>query len=208
MNNRKAAQLINPDLQPSAVLGQSTGVIILATGGFVWLFFATFHLRFNFGVYLLYATLIAAAVKLRLDAKRLGVEPPPETQSAGRDKVLLIATVAEGAAIFASLIIMQLLGHAEYFIPAIALCIGLHFIPLAYAFQRPLLFVAAMGLCLVAVLVPLLIPLPRALPIGAVFHSSWMLWCGVGSGVILWATAVAQLIRARGVLNGVAITRL
>ena len=197
---------MNPDLQPSAVLGQSTGVMIVATGGFVWLLFATSGMKGSFVIYALYALLLAAAWQLRKEAKRLGIEPPPEMESAGRDKVLLISTVAEGLAIFASLIVTQLVGHAEYFVPAIALCIGLHFIPLAYAFQRPLLYIAAAGLCLVAVLVPLLAPLHKALPIGAVFHSVWMLWCGLGSGAVLWATAVAQLIRAWGVLKGVTAT--
>ncbi len=199
---------MNPDLQPSAVLGQSTGVMIVATGGFVWLLFATLGMKSSFAVYPLYALLLLAAWQLRKDAKRLGVEPPPDTESAGRDKVLLIATVAEGITIFAASIVTQLVGHAEYFIPAIAVCIGLHFIPLGYAFQRPLLYIAATGLCLVAALVPLLAPLHKALPIGAVFHSVWMLYCGVGSGAVLWATAVAQLIRARGVLKKAAETQL
>jgi hypothetical protein len=50
---------------------------------------------------------------------------------------------AEGVAIFAVCAILGATGHTDYINPAIALIVGLHFIPLAWVFQRTIDFYVA-----------------------------------------------------------------
>ena len=88
----------------------------------------------------------------------------------------LVFIVASGLARF---------GHKEWIIPAIIFIVGLHFLPLAVAFKVPRYYATGVAMILLAVIYPFVTKVGPASPIGC-----------LGSGIILWASAVAALVRA------------
>ena len=81
-------------------------------------------------------------------------------------------------------IILILLRHPEWIIPAIILIVGLHFFPLAVAFKVPRHYATGAALTLLAIFYPLMSSAGPISPVGC-----------VGAGIILWVSATAALVR-------------
>jgi hypothetical protein len=83
------------------------------------------------------AIAIAAAIVTRLPGS--GLERP-----SGSGRVIMWSSIGEGIALYVINLAVINFGHADWIIPAMALVVGLHFIPIAYwAPFRPLYSVAA-----------------------------------------------------------------
>jgi hypothetical protein len=65
-------------------------------------------------------------------------------------KGFILINTLQGIAIFLSSVILANLHLSHYFIPAMALIVGLHFFPLGYLFNRPFDYAAGVWTCLFA----------------------------------------------------------
>ncbi len=82
---------------------------------------------------------IAIAVRIVARLPGSGFERPP-----GSGRVMMWSSIGEGIGLYVMNLVAINLGHADWIIPAMALVVGLHFIPIAYwAPFRPLYSVAA-----------------------------------------------------------------
>ncbi|MES2055339.1 MAG: hypothetical protein V4564_05300 [Pseudomonadota bacterium] len=100
--------------------------------------------------FLVFAAIAAAAA---IVIRRPGEGVTPSTQ-AGR--VIMWSTIGEGVGLFVAANLVVNLGHHEWLLPAMALVVGLHFIPMAaaipfrpfYGLAAALLGAAALGFAL------------------------------------------------------------
>jgi hypothetical protein len=74
--------------------------------------------------------------------------------------------------------------HPEWIIPSIILIVGIHFFPLAVAFQVPRHYATGAAMTLLAIFYPLMSSAGPTSPVGC-----------LGAGIILWASAVVALVR-------------
>jgi hypothetical protein len=85
------------------------------------------------------AVALAAAVVIRRPGE--GISPSPKAE-----RVIMWSTIGEGVGLFVAANLVTNLGHRELLLPAMALVVGLHFLPIAFAAQfRPFY---ALGLAL------------------------------------------------------------
>ena len=84
------------------------------------------------------------------------------------------------------------LGRSEFIPAAVAFVVGLHFFPLAPLFRVPLYHATGAGLCLVAVVTPIV-----AAPLGAQ-TVAWQVVPGLSVAAILWATSAALIVGGLG----------
>jgi hypothetical protein len=107
------------------------GAIIMSFFGSL---FATLTLAFQFGCtgimlglpFAMFAAIaLAAIVVIRQPGE--GIAPSPRAE-----KVIMWSSIAEGVGLFASSFVINF-GHPEWLLPAMALVVGLHFLPIAYA---------------------------------------------------------------------------
>jgi len=105
-----------------------------------------------------------------------------ESKKAGR--VFSIVNAVQWALVFIVALVLSILGHKEWIIPAIIFIVGMHFLPLAVAFKNPRHYATGAAMMLLAVIYPFVAKFGPASPIGC-----------LGSGIILWASAVAALVR-------------
>lgn len=106
----------------------------------------------------------------------------PESKREGR--VFSIVNAVQWTLVFIVASVLSRLGYKEWIIPAIILICGLHFLPLAVAFKVPRHYATGIAMILLAVVYPFVTKVGPASPIGC-----------LGSGIILWASAVAALVR-------------
>jgi hypothetical protein len=85
---------------------------------------------------------------------------------------------------FVASIVLILFRHPEWIIPSIILIVGIHFFPLAVAFKVPRHYVTGAAMTFLAITYPLFASGGPNSPVGC-----------LGAGIILWASAVAALVR-------------
>jgi hypothetical protein len=71
---------------------------------------------------------IAAAAGLALRSPGEGIAPSKQAE-----RVIMWSSIAEGVGLFAAAQVTISLGHREMLLPAMALVVGLHFLPMAHA---------------------------------------------------------------------------
>jgi hypothetical protein len=111
-------------------------------------------------------------------------EPEDETEKRRRDRLVAIASAAEGIAIFLVVNVLVNVGLGAYVAPAIALIVGLHFLPLAW--RLPARAYHATAALLIAVAAA-----------GVLIHdqSERVLAVSAGAATILWLTSLMALLR-------------
>jgi hypothetical protein len=119
-----------------------------------------------------------------LAASRTRRQVSPE-DDARRGRVAGYASAAEGVAILIAVTVCNQTGRADLLVPAIAVIVGLHFIPFALFIPDASYYVPAALLVAAAVIGAV------AVPAG----DTRTLVVSVASALILWGTASAALIR-------------
>lgn len=129
---------------------------------------------------------VAISVAMLLWASRqpLGTGNPVEGDHVGR--AVGIATAIEGVAIFLVANVLFNLNMPTLLLPAIAIIVGLHFIPLARWIPVPLYYRTGAGLIAVGLAAALLPPQDRAIA------------TGVAAAAVLWASCILLVRRGRG----------
>jgi hypothetical protein len=174
------------------------GAIIMGFFGYIWLSWAlvamNFHapaviaagLAFAGSVWIPAAALLrkgSAATKL---AAPLTPEQNREQSRMGRNFGLVFT--GEGLLIFLAINVLNNFGLSDYAISAIAAIVGLHFLPLARLFHRPMYYVVGNIMILTALVS---VAIPSSLRISALAGAM---------SLILWLTCV--LITQKGFLLG------
>jgi hypothetical protein len=126
------------------------------------------------------AIALAAAYVLRLPGT--GVEP---SERAGR--VIMWSSIGEGVGLFVAANVVQNLHRPELLLPAMALVVGLHFLPIAAAAPFRPFYVLGGALILAAVAGVLVAP-----PLGGAI-------AGFAAGTALWVAALLAIRRDHGV---------
>lgn len=95
-----------------------------------------------------------------------------------------IWSAVEGVTIFLAINVCRNIGAPNASLPVVAIIVGLHFLPLARGFPRPLYYATGTGLVVIGV-IALLLP-------GADRYA----FTGFGSAIILWISCVALALGA------------
>jgi hypothetical protein len=106
----------------------------------------------------------------------------PESKKAGR--IFNAVNAIQWILVFVVANVLSILGHKEWIIPSIIFIMGVHFFPLAFAFKVPRHYATGAAMILLAVFYPLMSSAGPTSPVGC-----------LGAGIILWASAVAALVR-------------
>ena len=158
-------------------------VYILSLGGAIFV-----GLALNLGM-LLGGTSIAlpllCLVGLVVWGTNVASRVEPVEMSPAASRMLTWATIGEVAAIIFGVNVVNNLGHRDWIVPAIALAVGLHFLPLGRAMARGsyvalgvvLVLIAGMGFAL---------PAPRNIVV-----------TGLAAGLAEWAVAIYLIIGLR-----------
>jgi MFS family permease len=106
----------------------------------------------------------------------------PESKRAGR--IFNAVNAIQWILVFVVAMVLSVFRHREWIIPSIIFIMGVHFFPLAVAFKVPRHYATGAAMTLLAVLYPLLSSAGPTSPVGC-----------LGAGIILWASAIAALVR-------------
>ncbi|WP_343609272.1 hypothetical protein [Novosphingobium sp.] len=110
-----------------------------------------------------------------------GITPSPRAE-----KAITWASVGEGIGLFLASNLVMNLHHPEWLMPAVALVVGLHFLPIAWAAPFPPFY--ALGSALIAAaVVGVLLPAPLG---GAL--------SGFAAALALWTASLVALLRDAG----------
>jgi hypothetical protein len=125
------------------------GAIIM---GFFGSLFAALTLAFQFGwtgiglglPFAMFAAIaVAATVVIRRPGEGIAVSKQAE-------RVIMWSSIGEGVGLFVAANLVINLGHREMLLPAMALVVGLHFLPMAYAIKFRPFYVLGIALLAVA----------------------------------------------------------
>lgn len=158
-----------------------SGILILNLFAIAWCGLGLFGAGLP-GMALLVPVAISGA--LILWARRVPAPPRSAADGARIGRLVGIWSALEGGAIFVAVTICQNIGAPDAVVPALAIIVGLHFLPLARGIPVRLYYVT--GLALVSVgAAALLLPGPdRLAPVG------------FAAAAILWASCAALIGRA------------
>lgn len=172
------------------LFGSGIGAFFLALFGAAWMFLSLIAAG-NIAVWLYVlagivaiALLLAAGMAIRKGGPGARTASNPRYRRRVR-KVFGIINAIQWTAIFVAAFLLQRNGHDWLVVPAIAIIVGMHFWPLAPLFRFPLYYATGLSLVLWAIFA--MIYWPRtAVPVAT----------GLGTGVLLWTTAVIALLWA------------
>lgn len=120
---------------------------------------------------------------------RRGGRPAPREERKRRGRILGMASAVEGAAIFAAVIVLAKLGRRDLIAPAVAIIVGVHFLPIARWLPAPIYYLTAAMLIAIGMAGAGVPDLPvRVMTIG--FGAATVLW--LSCGVILLRTDSAK----------------
>lgn len=196
MTDRQSGEL---SFQAEAVVGAGRGAVVAAMFGAGWLGWGLGVARaYNgpvgpaFG--LIEILLLGWAIYAIRMGRRLRRQYPPSSLSARRAvaKPFLLVVLMEVLALLGVAILARRLDRPDLSVDWCAMVVGLHFLPLAKIFRAPRLGVAGMLMTLWCVVCWVLFR-ANALVIAA----------AVGTGILLWGTAVSALLRAGTVAHSI-----
>ena len=178
-------------LRASALLGQTQGAMVLIGAGLGWVMFGFSALgALPLGLFLAVLAVPALLLLGALAVRRSAPGVPDAEWSPEMSRVFRQAVAGEGVGILAVLAVALPLRHPEWIPPLVALAVGLHFLPLARVFQRPLYYLTGAALCLVCLVTFALPP-----HLGVPYLQGWRLVSCLGAGAVLWLSALWILIQ-------------
>ena len=193
MNNTSAALPEVTAERAAELLGQTQGAMVLVGAGLGWMMsglsaLGNIPLGLFLAVLAVAALLLLGAVAVRRSARGIAWVPwsPPLRRG------FMLAFGGEAAAIMVIFAAALLLHRPVWIPPLVALAVGLHFLPLARLFRRPLYYVTGAALCAVCVGTIAFMP-PQW---GARHLQGWLLSAGLGSGTVLWLSVLWMLIQS------------
>jgi hypothetical protein len=138
---------------------------------------------------IVYLVPLTIAIVLGAAARRVAKAPHPASDAADqarRDRLVGWASAGEGLALFlVAGIVLPSTGHREATVSAVALIVGVHFLPLARWLPAPRYYLTAVALMALGA-IGLWIPEAR----------TRITLVSAGAAIVLWATAAAALRRA------------
>lgn len=185
-----------------ALVGRATGALVMALFGLLWALGCA-AVPGGVPVPLLFASsavvtaiLVLGALRLRRAGFASGARSSrraaaPANADRTRRRFRLVG-ILQGLGIGIVAFACVRLGHPEFIPAAVALVVGLHFFPLALLFWVPLYHATGAGLCLVAVVTPIV-----AAPLGGQ-TVAWQVVPGLGAAAILWATSAVLIVGGLG----------
>jgi hypothetical protein len=127
-----------------------------------------------------FAMFVAIALAAIIVIRRPGEGIVPSKQA---EKVIMWSSIAEGAGLFLAANIVINLGHRELLLPAMALVVGLHFLPIASATKLRPFYILGIFLLAAAALGALI-----GQPIGGTVS-------GIAAATALWVAALMAVRR-------------
>jgi len=161
------------------------GAAILAAFGALWC--AMGLAAWRGGVDAIVVSPAIVAIAIAIAAIQVSRRTPPRDPAVNRrvQRVVGVASAIEGIAIFIAANVLANIGRADLVMPAIAVIVGLHFIPIAHASGRPAFLYVMMALMLALAGASLLLP-PTSIRDEVV---------GFGAALLLWGGAIITLAR-------------
>lgn len=192
-NNSRTASPEVSAAHASELFGQTQGAMVLVGAGLGWIIgglaaLGEVPLVLFLGVLAAATLLLLCAVAVRRSAP--GVTEAPWSPPVRRG--FWLAFGAEAAAIVVIVAIALLLHSPGWIPPLVALAVGLHFLPLAWVFRRPLYYATGAALCAVCAATIVFVP-PQW---GMRPLQGWQLSAGLGSGTVLWLSALGMLVQS------------
>jgi hypothetical protein len=185
-----------PNLSRPAVMGIASGIFFMAFFGALWgLMSAGFMdsvvqpVAFVV-IGLVTLVFLALVVMLVRYARSLPATTSPEEAAAGKKIGMWFGIVfgLEALLIALTSIVLGRMQASQFIPPAIALIVGLHFLPLARLFRVTFYYITGVLLCVLALVA--IIALILGLPIAGPSPYNWSLVVGIGATLILWLTAL------------------
>lgn len=175
-----------------ALQGRATGALIMAGFGAIWMISGVNALRlFRWETWLVIAVLtglLCLMARQRLQRARqiasTGVAVPESQSMQDRRRRFGRVMAFEWVPILLTVVVLGCIGHPELIMPAIAVIVGVHFIPLAKLFDVPLYYWTGGSLVLIAVV---------SFAIGDQVLRQVI--TGLGCGLSLWLTSAVLLFR-------------
>jgi len=179
------------DWRPRAMSGMAYGAIIMGFFGCLWLFWALASMAVRTPLVIAATVGFAASLwipaigLLRMGSRALTLAAPltpeQEREQSRMGRIFGLIFAAEGVLIFVAINVLNNLGLGQYGISVMAAIVGLHFLPLARLFRRPLYYVAGTMMSAAALVS---VAIPVSIRISALASSM---------AVILWVTCVLIL---------------
>jgi len=181
--------------EPAAINGSAAsasraiGAMFLIVNGCAWLvvgFLKGYGFSFVAILTIVAVTLLLFTMALRKFRENRGAHAaeansPESKRAAG---IFNAVNMIQWSLVFVASIVLIILRHPEWIVPSIILIVGIHFFPLAIAFNVPRHYCTGAAMILLAVVYPFLSNAGPSSPLGC-----------LGAGIILWASAVAALVR-------------
>ena len=181
----------------SVLLGQTRGAMVLIGAGLGWVMLGLSALG-DLPLGFLLAVFVAPALLFLggLAVRRMAPGLRDAEWSPGMRRAFQWAVAGETIAILAVCAVALSMRRPEWIFPLGGLAVGLHFFPLARAFQRPLQNLTGATLCLICLATLALPP-----DLGVPHLRGWRLVTGLGGGLTLWLTALVMLAQRRAGLR-------
>jgi hypothetical protein len=163
----------------------NTGGAIIVMSAFAAIWWMTGAAQFGRGSLIMYAVgIVISGLMVAFGWRRRGPSAAREERKR-RGRIVGIASAVEGAAIFAAVIVLVKLGRRDLIAPAVAIIVGLHFLPLARWFPAPIYYLTAALLIAVGMAGAAVQGLPARI-----------LTVGIGAAAALWLSCGVVLLRA------------
>ncbi len=177
------------------IRGNGIGAILLSFFGSMWMLIALHgHLLLLVCSLLVPLLLVVRSAGLIRGSKRLSKREPPQTASEivaenALQKRFTWIFAGEGIAIFLVVNVLANIGMSSLTVPAIGVIVGLHFLPLARVFRRPLYYWSGATQVLLCV--------GAALALRSAALEAMNMVIGLGMALILWSTMLIVVTGAR-----------
>ena len=199
MGGESESMVSRVDLQGSREAARATGrcygALFFSIFGALWLSLADYafaHLRaFVIGAIAAgTAGFVVSAVRLLRRAGRAGEGAYAEAERKRNDTLFYSINAVQGVLIFVVLSTLPRMGYQDLAVAVAAMIVGLHFLVMPPLYRSRANLVTGWAMTLWAIGCALLL------------HGDRMIgWVALGSGLLLWASAVSALKTARGLLR-------
>jgi hypothetical protein len=178
--------VMQTEVAPAVIKGRAIGALFMAGFGALWMVIGLkFLQRLNSrsGLLVLIVTAVIAFGAIR-DLRRANTLPQETTHATPAEVAAInhkfrVVLGIELLAIAAVVILFNLLRRPTFILPAVAVIVGLHFIPLAGIFGAQIFYSTGMAMVLTVLFAFALRELPRR-----------QAAIGVGCGLVLWITGL------------------
>ena len=170
----------------SALRGRAIGTLVMTGFGIWWVFAAMSSISgvalwIYIAVAIVPATLAGFAIFRLCRLRDLPGDPSPTAEKMARN--FRIVLIAEVLVIVLAIVALGRSGHPDFITVAIALIVGLHFLPLAAIFRVPLYYTTGIVMTTWAIICSIFLQ--------SLFRT---ISVAIGSGLILWLTSLILLL--------------